>query len=348
MTPDLEGSNPYLSPERAAGRPRIQGGFQDRRTALAVFGVFEILLGLFSLGLAVLVPVLQTVGARALGEEPRLAVAIPSMLVYGIVGAILIALGVGSIRCRRWARNLMLVLAWAWLISGLLSLVGLVWLLPGLLGAMSGSGELPEGAATVVTVILLGAVGAIFVILPAVLVLFYRTADVKATCEALDPGPDWTEACPLPVLTVAFWLAVTALFMLVTPISANGVIPVFGVLLAGLPGYLVYWTIAVVWAYGAWKLYRLSPRGWWVTTGSTVVLVASYAVSFFLIDPVAMYELMGYSERELAPMKQMGLYTGRQFLAGVLLIGVPTVGYLVYLKKYFPSRELQRTGAGNE
>jgi hypothetical protein len=338
MASDPEGANPYLAPETGAGRPELPGGVKDRRTSLAVFGVFQILLGLSSLGMAILVPILQAVGASALGEEPRLSAAIPSVLVYGVLGGMLIALGAGSIRCRRWARNLTLVVSWAWLVGGILSLVGVAWLLPGFLSALSQSGELPEGAATVVAALLLGFLSVLLVVLPGILVAFYRSGSVRATCELIDPEPGWTEACPLPVLTASFWLVWTALFMAGASISARGTIPVFGYLATGIPGYLVYWAVAALWACGAFRMYLLQPDGWWLTTSSTILLFVSYAVSFLFIDPLAMYELMGYSQRELQPMKQMGFYTGRQFLVWIVLAGVPYVAYLIYLKKYFSSR----------
>ena len=47
--------------------------------------------------------------------------------------------------------------------------------------------------------------GVFFVILPAVWIFFYKSRQVKATCEARDPVARWTDACPLPVLALCLW-----------------------------------------------------------------------------------------------------------------------------------------------
>lgn len=329
--------NPYHSPkEGSRPRPIVSlDGFRDRRTALSVFGILEILFGVFLAGIAFLIPVSQSLASRTLNQEVSWSRAIPSMLVYLMLAGIMVALGIGSMRTRRWARNVMLVVAWAWLVSGVLSVVGLAWLLPGLLSRLGSTQELPEGSATIVTGILLVIVGFFMIAIPAVLVLFYRSQNVKATCEAFDPEPDWTEACPLPVLTVSLWLMVSALLLVATPMAVNGTMPFFGGFASGLGGTLLYWIVAGLWGYGAYGMYKLRMSSWWLVFASTVVLALSYIVTFVLVDPMAMYERMGYSEAELTAMKQFS-FTGPQLVTWVLLFFVPYLGYLVYLRKYFP------------
>jgi hypothetical protein len=325
--------NPYHSPTQGS-RPVVSlESFRDRRTALAVFGVLEILFGLFLAGIALLIPVSQSLASRTMNQEASLSRTIPSMLVYVMLAGVMIGLGVGSMRARRWARNLMLVVAWAWLVSGVLSVLGLAWLLPGLLSQLGPSEGLPQGSLTVVLGILLVILSFFMILIPAVLVAFYRSANVRATCEAFDPEPDWTEACPLPVLTVSLWLMVSALFLIATPMAVNGTMPLFGGFASGLGGTLLYWVVAGLWGYGAYGLYKLRTSSWWLIFASTVVLALSYIVTFALVDPMAMYERMGYSAAELAAMKQFS-FTGPQLVVWLLLFFVPYLGYLVYLRKY--------------
>ncbi len=337
MVPDPV-PNPYSTPA-ATGRPapRVRPGYPDRRTALTVFGLLQIFLGLLFLAMALLIPVAVTVTARSLNQEVDYTSALPSMLVYLMLAATLITLGVGSMRARRWARNLILVVGWAWFLSGIISLIGLAWALPGLLRQVGETEGLPAGAQGVIVGITL-AIGAIFLFfIPGVLVLFYRAPSVKATFELHHPEPDWTEACPLPVLTVSVWIFVSAIFLFVAPVGVHGTAPFFGTLLSGFSGSVLYLAVAGLWGYAAWGLYKMQMSSWWLIFVSTLVLGVSSVITFLRVDPVTMYERMGYSQDQLAAMRQLGIFNGPQFAlwTGVLLL--PFLGYLVYLRKYLNS-----------
>ena len=127
----------------------------------------------------------------------------------------------------------MLIFGWSWLVTGILSLVLVAYTVPRALAQLPQMSELPEGAGASILAGTLAVFGVFLVILPAVLVFFYRSRHVRATCEAHSPGPDWTEACPLSVLTLALWLLVGALFMFASPVAIRGAIPFFGRILSG-------------------------------------------------------------------------------------------------------------------
>jgi len=44
---------------------------------------------------------------------------VPGLMLYVVAAAVLISLGYGSYLARRWARALILVLSWIWLVSGI-------------------------------------------------------------------------------------------------------------------------------------------------------------------------------------------------------------------------------------
>src|SRR6185503_5809038 len=52
------------------------------------------------------------------------------MILYAGVAALMITLGIGSIRRRRWVRPVLLVLAWIWLISGIGAMIFWLLMLP--------------------------------------------------------------------------------------------------------------------------------------------------------------------------------------------------------------------------
>ena len=85
--------------------------FKDRQTGLIVFGILEILLGCLC---ALLVPLMiwgQAMSAQATGGAPNFRMAIPGALVYAMLAVALVWLGIGSMRFRRWARALLLILS---------------------------------------------------------------------------------------------------------------------------------------------------------------------------------------------------------------------------------------------
>src|SRR5215471_10227795 len=92
---------------------------KDRSRALVVFGVFTILLG----ACAGLMTPLMLLGHFMNARNPDapatgLAMLLPGLLMYAGLAVALIWLGIGSMRARRWARALLLILAWSWLVMG--------------------------------------------------------------------------------------------------------------------------------------------------------------------------------------------------------------------------------------
>jgi CHASE2 domain-containing sensor protein len=73
-------------------------------------------------------------------------VILPALIVYVALAAAFVWLGIGSIRCRRWARALILILAWAWLCVGVITVPLMAFLMPRILSAPPASGQaLPVG-----------------------------------------------------------------------------------------------------------------------------------------------------------------------------------------------------------
>src|SRR5438105_3688338 len=234
--------------------------FKDRKTGLVIFGILTLLLG----GLcALFVPLMffgQAMAAKAGAPQNNQAI-IPAIVIYGILAIVLVWLGIGSIMRRRWARALLLIFAWGWLIVGVIAMTVMAFVLPQIMesaGSVSSNGQpqLPAAAKSLMVVIPMVIMAVIYVILPCAWVLFYRSSHVKATCEAYDPNVRWTDRCPLPVLAVSLWLASCAPMMLVMAIIYKGILPVFGTFVVGPMGSALYVLLAILWSYCAWALYK--------------------------------------------------------------------------------------------
>src|SRR4030095_9213279 len=97
--------------------------FKNRKGGLIAFGVVEILLGCLQLLFVPLMLFGQIQVARMQGTDPNFRQIIPGTLFYAMSATAFIWLGIGSILARRWARALWLVLAWMWLLFGLVGSV---------------------------------------------------------------------------------------------------------------------------------------------------------------------------------------------------------------------------------
>ncbi len=314
--------------------------FKDRRTGLQIFGAFTILLGAL---FALLIPLMilgQTINAKATGTPVRFRELLFLVVLYGGMAAALVWLGIGSCMIRRWARALLLIGSASGLAIGVGAMVVLAFVLPQF-GALIKSAQpvgappLAEAAQTVAMILIGGTVFVIYVVLPGAWFFFYRSPHVKATCEAHDPVPRWTDACPLPVLTVSLWLALGVPMLLLMPVIYNGVLPFFGVFLSGWPGTLGYLVLATVWAWSARALYRLDVRGWWVVVIAIGVLSLSHLVTYAQRDLMEMYSLMGLPAQQLEQFKKLNFSSRSMMLWGSVFFLVPFLGYLIYLKKFF-------------
>ena len=312
--------------------------FKDRRTGLMVFGILLIILGCLA---ALLVPFMllgQWMAAHVPNAPPAtpLRFLLPGMLIYLGLAVAFIWLGIGSILCRRWARALVLIMAWIWLISGLVGTVIMVFVMPQILAhPPGGAPALPAAMVIVMTLVMLAFASVIYVLVPAVLVFFYRSPHVKATCAARDPAPRWTDACPLPVLAISLMLGCYAAFMSLMILAYHSIMPCFGHYLTGLPGAVALLVTAAAYVWAARATYKLNIVGWWVAFLGFGLWMLSAVVTFARVGLLPMYELMGFPQAQLAVLKHIGFLQGPLLAVAIAACWLPFLGYVIYTRKYF-------------
>jgi hypothetical protein len=199
----------------------------------------------------------------------------------------------------------------------------------------AGTPATPSVPVGVIMTFMLFFMGIFFVLLPAIWVYFYKSPNVKATCEVRDPATRWTDACPLPVLAASLWLLVGVLMMLLMSIAAHGVMPFFGMFLTGLPGSLLRLVMAALFVYAAWLLYKLDVHGWWLVLITLLVMLVSTLLTYARHDVIEVYQLMGYSQAQIDQLQKTGLFTGHRMNWLMALCMVPWLGYILFIKKYF-------------
>ena len=315
---------------------------EDRTTGLIVFGAFEILGGL---GVLLMVAFLffaatmasslapETPGAPAAPFSPGMLLALT--VIYLAVASVQISLGVGSILCRRWARTLSLLLAWVGLATGCFATIAMLMLWPQMKQSMTGA-TADAGAPEISGLILLvplAFVVLLMVLAPAAFVLFYRRADVRATCERKDPKPRWTDSRPLPILALTLMLA----WGVLTPLNllmSGGAFILFGVLFRGVSALLVAIAIAAACIWCARRIWALDVRGWWTALAVWLGLGVSGILSLRADNQRLLFEEMGLPPEQIELIAEHGLPTN----AMAPLMALSVLAFLIfflYSKQFF-------------
>lgn len=313
--------------DQSMERPALK----DRSTGLAVFGFLQILMGGFCVLLIPLMLMSLWVTPPG-GASANAQALIPTAVFYAGIAVLLFALGIGSIRSRRWARALTLTLSWMWLAMGVVSSIVMVFVIPKMSDAIAQQGQLPPQAMTVMYVTMIGTIGCMYLLLPGIFIAFYQRADVKATCELRDPKVCWTDRCPLPVLSLSLLLGLGA-SSVVWSAGYGFVAPVFGFVLKGVPGALFFIGVSLLFVYLAWAIYRLKMSAWWATLGLVVFFGLSAIVTFSRISLLDFYREMNFPEDQLKMMKDVGVFDMNfPLIMGVNLVVI--LGYLLWVRSY--------------
>jgi hypothetical protein len=247
---------------------------------------------------------------------------------YYLIAMVLVPLGYGHLRPRRWARTLSLTLLGFWLVLG----VPLIFVF---LFILFSSKELSIPAAVIALVI----VGFSYPALPVLLIRFYQSRNVRLTFERRDPKTYWTERRPrsILVLSALFTLYLVALHIL---IFFNGLFPVFGIWLSGLEG-IVLLDMAILWLVCLiWGTMRMNRWAWWAALGSFTVLTASWVVTLAMSSWSDLLLELDFPPYEMDILEGLP-FQGWHF---AVLVGIPlalTLGVLIWFRRDFEPLRLR-------
>jgi hypothetical protein len=338
--------------------------FTDRRTSMKVAGVLLILFGSIFACFGALTPLGMyastmiaarpptTQGAPVAPVAPPVGPDMKTMALAGITYLVMAALtiwvGIGSVKVRRWARPVLLVVGWTWLAMGVISFGH--WILFGAsMREMMTAGVQPGGPQPPVAMIramtaVMGVMMFVFmVVLPALLVWLYRRRGVRETVEFFDRRYAWTDRCPTPVLAVSMWLIFAAVGSVVY--SMYAVFPLFGRFVTGPAAIAALLAVAAVFGWLAWGAYRLKSWAWWGAAFVWTLWAGSMVWTFTSLGYSEFYRQAGYSPREVDMMMR---YSGQMEDSTVWMIAlsnVAMIAYLLYVRKYFVAGPPPEPGA---
>jgi hypothetical protein len=333
-----------LSPLPPASAPfPTPSTYPDRSTGLTIFGIIEILLG----GLCALMIPLMLLGAafsrKAVGGPMPAGTYVFAICTYFFIAAMLVALGIGSIQARRWARALNLILSCAGLITGVIMTVAMAVMLPssflaGMRQASNQSSNVappPTGFMAVILTFIIVFFAIIFVVVPLAFLLFFGRKDVAETCKRRDPVERWTDRCPLPVLAVSILLGFGVPYSLVLAVTTP-MVPFFGKYVTGLPGAAALILLAFFDGFVAFAFYRQRVLGWWLAVAALSLRLASAIITFRRDDILRAYSKMGWSQTQLNALSaNPGFRAGSSMLWWSLAFSIIMLLYLIWIKRYF-------------
>jgi MFS family permease len=311
--------------------------FKDRKTGLIIFGIFHIIIGAFCV-LFMLSTIIGAMALRNLGETTTAAMSVGQMILfvslYPLLAVWFVWMGIGSILARKWARALILITSWLWLICGIIGLIAILLFMPDIFGPLTTGEEIPREAAVIVQTIVTAFLAFILIVVPGAFVLFYGSRHVKATCEQRDPQARWIDKAPLPVIALSSIWGCIAISMPLTGLY-RWTTHFFGLVLSGIPGAIIVLIYALLFAYAAWGTYKLQVKAWWCGFLATAASNVSIVLTFSRVSQGEFYEKMGLPQERLEIIQRLDLFHDLRVL---ILGGLAIIGYLVfiiYTKRYF-------------
>jgi uncharacterized membrane protein len=317
--------------------------YKDRSTGLTIFGIIEMILG----ALAALMAPVMLLGAafsrKIAGGAMPAGTYVSGICSYTFAAAVLVTLGIGAIRARRWSWALNLILSWYWLIVGVVATVAITVFMPRIFAAgfqqaaaqTPNAPPLPTGVFAVILTLVIVFMSFFLVILPLAFLLFYGRKDVEETCKRRDPEERWTDRCPLPVLAVSLLLGSSAVYFLLMAVTTP-FIAFFGRYLTGLPAAAVLVVMAGIDCFLAVLLYRVSLAGWWLAVSALVLRVISVILTFRRADLMEAYSKMGLSDTQLQQMSANPAFrSGTLMLWWSVVLMILFLGYMIWIKRFF-------------
>ncbi len=293
-------------------------------------------------------------------------------IVYGLFGAGLIWLGIGSVMIKRWAARLLHALGWVTIGLAVVQSVSMLLFIPmmlqvfDLLKGLTGSSPMPGGAGAIGVVIIV--IYAIIILLMAggpglVLVLVYGRKNVELTTLHFDPKASWTDVTSYRVLILWLLILSSLGWMLLSTIA-------FGPLIAEI-GLFPDTKLLNIWSFGSIGILAILLYGvgkaklwsWWVALISGLV---GFGFSYWLFQSIDLNEFISQfagenwlteladgDDDDEAEMLLQFFNLAEKGIAQYIVLSTALgamlfIGLMIWIKKDFGSRYSENTSVATE
>jgi hypothetical protein len=241
---------------------------------------------------------------------------------YYVAAMLLIPLGYGHLKRRRWARPFSLALLWSWLVVGLPLVIVFFFIL-----------VTAKDLSLVAVLVAIGLLGLSYLLFPWLLIRFYRSRDVQMTFETRDPKPRWMERLPIPILALGF-LCLFYAIVLHIPIFFNGIFPFFGTFLHGFQGIVALDVAIMCLLCLAWGTLGMRHWAWWGSAACFGLLASSSMVTFSTSSLADILSVMVFAPTEMEALQGIPI----QGFHLAVFFGCPllaTLGLVVFSRRCF-------------
>ncbi|MBN2318494.1 MAG: hypothetical protein JXR49_05425 [Acidobacteria bacterium] len=310
--------------------------FKDRKGLLIFFGIILLLTGGICLLFSAIMLITTALPQPGIYADPQLQLSalLIGVFFYSAMAAFFIALGIGSIQARRWARSITLLLSWLVLIAGVVSLVYMFFYSGVLIEQIAYLTKSGSMVMELVSIIMYISIIVFLIIVPGIFILVYRSKVVIQTVRKYHPEESWTDRCPLPLMAHSFFL----LYMAVSPlflISFGLVAPFFGIFIGGWPAAIVWFVNSLLCIYLAIGVYRLQIRAWHYSLYLFLLWLVSAGITLLYHDWTEVYEYSNFPAEQVALMESIPNMSNNSMFVMLLLTLVSYLIFYFYAKKYF-------------
>jgi hypothetical protein len=226
---------------------------------------------------------------------------------YYWMGALLVPIGYGTLTLQRWARHLTLAVLRFWVVAGLPLILAFLFVL------------LSSKDVTLPLVIVAGVLlAASYLLLPGLGTRFYDSPGTRQSFRDQETNAIWIEEIPVPALALGYVFAFYLLILHVH-IYFNGMFPLFGTWLSGLPGIVAIDIAICSLAVVLWGTLRRSAWGWWGGLAYFSLMALSYVLTLLSSTWQGILSTADFPAYEVAILQ--GIPAQGYHLA--ILVGVP-------------------------
>jgi hypothetical protein len=175
-------------------------------------------------------------------------------------------------------------------------------------------------------IVAIALVGAAYLILPWALLRFYRSRDLRLTLESRDPKPHWLDSRPTAVLVLCLLYAFYGIVLHI-PFLFNGLFPLFGRFLTGLPGIVGLDLAILLLVLLTWGTFQRKAWAWWSSLAYLGAMTLSVAITFGATSYPDLLAIANFPAREIEfldgiPLQgyHLAVFFGLPLLATVILL----------------------------
>lgn len=238
--------------------------------------------------------------------------------------------GWAAARQRRWLPSILRSVGWIWLLAGVMFLLLTFGMLDGMVATALADSTAPPEIALIAKLGVLVTVAFGGILMPGLLLLLCSGKALAEFCRNSGDSPSWTDGVPEPVLGLSFAMALAALMILPTVVTAR--IPIGPQVVSGpaavAAGLLMFGLLAL----SAFWTFRLRIAGWWLTLGLILGLGVSALWTLNGMSVIDLLRAMGYPEQSIAALSGLGEEWLVGCTVGITLIGV---GQLLWVRRHF-------------